>query len=102
MFLNDKCLWFTLILLTAILVTLQEDGKRLCNCLPQCDDVKYTTDFEEQIEWQVQKKNRNLKESLRTKQQQLSTVRGFWFTLPRYCGTSVRMFLKYTAYIFQV
>jgi len=75
-----------------MLVTLRENEKRLCNCLPQCDDVKFAVDFTEQIEWQVKKRNCNLNESLRTKQQQLNTARGFWFMLSRYCGTSVRTF----------
>ena len=68
----------TLILLTALLVTLRENEKRLCNCLPQCDDVNFAVDFAEQIEWQVKKRNCYLSESLRTKQQQLNTARGFW------------------------
>ena len=78
--------------ITAVLVTLREDEKRLCNCLPQCDDVNFAVDFAEQIEWQVKKRNFNLREILRTKQQQLSTALGFSFMLRRYCGTSVRIF----------
>jgi hypothetical protein len=37
-----------------MLVTLRKDEERLCNCLPQCDDVNYAVDFEEQITWQVE------------------------------------------------
>jgi hypothetical protein len=51
MFLSDKFLLCTLILLTARLVTLRDDEKRLCNCLPQCDDVSYAVAYEEQIQW---------------------------------------------------
>jgi hypothetical protein len=57
-----------------MLVTLRENEKRLCNCLPQCDDVNFVVDFAEQIEWQVKQRNCNLNESLRTKQQQLNTA----------------------------
>jgi hypothetical protein len=45
----------SLILLTDMLVTLREDKKRLCKCLPQCDDVKFAVDFAEHIKWQVKK-----------------------------------------------
>lgn len=93
--LNGKCLWCNVILFTAMLLTLRQDERRLCNCLPQCDDVNFAVDSEEQIEWQVKKRNCNLNERLRTKQQQLNTTCGFWFMLPRYCGTSVRTFGMY-------
>ena len=75
-----------------MLVTLREGEKRLCNYLPPCDEICFEVEYMKQIERQVKKRNCNLNESLRTKQQQMNTARGFWFMLPRCCGTSVQTF----------
>jgi hypothetical protein len=49
-----------------MLVTLREGEKRLCNCLPPCDDVVFEAGYMKQIEWQVKKRNCKLNESLIT------------------------------------